>query len=546
MRRIWIAIALIIITDLPGTCQPTIQWEVSLGGTENDNFDIAGASHNNMKLTRDGGYIFAGITYSNDGDVTGHHDSTNTCDYWVVKLSSSGAIEWQKALGGSLNDYATCVIQADDGGYVVSGTSSSNDGDVSGHHGLTTSSDAWIIKLDSLGNIQWENSYGGSLNDGSNDILQANDGGYIFTGYSQSSDGDLTTNYGWSDFWVVKMNSSGTIEWSRTYGGSLSEGASSLRATPGSGFLLTGYTYSNDSDITYNAHSVLKMELWILRLDNLGNKLWDKCYGGTNHDWVMDAIPTTDGGFALCCRTDSWDGDITFTHYSYDVWLLKLDSLGQKQWSQFFGGTSVDNAATIRQTSDNGFLVSAETSSNDGNVSSNHGMSDCWLIKTDSSGNIEWEKTYGGTRHEYMSVALPTADGGIAFVGSTESNDRDVSSHHGSTFTFDIWMVKLNPYTTGVHNPAGSLTSLSILPNPCINNCEISLVLKARSMISLDIFDITGQPVYSAESKTFESGLNRISLEMTLGGRRLSKGIYFLRARSNSQDMVEKLVLLGD
>ncbi|HVX28799.1 MAG TPA: hypothetical protein VHB70_20795, partial [Parafilimonas sp.] len=173
---------------------------------------------NSIEQTKDGGYIIAGNTYSkNNGDVTNNHGNS---DYWIVKTDAFGNIQWQKSYGGSLNDVANSIQQTTDGGYIVAGYAASNNGDVIGNHG---SADYWVLKLDASGNIQWQKSLGGSDFERANIIQQTVDGGYIVAGFSYSNNGDVTGNHGSADYWIVKLDSTGNIEWQKSLGGSAYE-----------------------------------------------------------------------------------------------------------------------------------------------------------------------------------------------------------------------------------------------------------------------------------------------------------------------------------
>src|SRR5690606_15934938 len=151
-----------------------------------------------IQQTFDGGYILAGESNSTDWDVTGNHGGF---DYWVVKISDQGSIQWQNSLGGSGNDRANSIIQTTDGGYIVTGYSNSTDGDVSGNHGGV---DFWVVKLNNQGVIEWQKSLGGSNSDAAYNIQQTEDGGYVVAGLSSSNDGDVSENQAGEDFWVVK------------------------------------------------------------------------------------------------------------------------------------------------------------------------------------------------------------------------------------------------------------------------------------------------------------------------------------------------------
>jgi hypothetical protein len=286
-----------------------IQWQKCLGGTGDDRA-------NSIQQTTDGGYVVAGRTYSNDGNVTGNHGSD---DYWVVKLDASGNIQWQKCLGGTSWEYASSIQQTTDGGYVAAGYTRSNDGDVSGNHGDW---DYWVVKLDSSGNIQWQKCLGGTSWDEAYSIQQTTDGGYVVTGYTTSNDGDVSGNHGGEDYWVVKLDSSGNIQWQKCLGGTGDDRANSIQQTTDGGYVVAGYTYSNDGDVSGNHGG---RDFWVVKLDASGNIQWQKCLGGTNWDEAYSIHQTTDGGYVVAGRTWSNDGDVSGYHGgNYDYWVVKL------------------------------------------------------------------------------------------------------------------------------------------------------------------------------------------------------------------------------
>ena len=229
---------------------PVISWQKSLGGS---GYDRA----TSIQQTSDGGYIVAGNSSSIDEDVTGNHGNS---DYWIVKLNSVGSIVWQKSLGGSGNDSATSIQQTSDGFYIVAGSSSSINGDVTGNHGGV---DYWIVKLDSLGSILWQKSLGGSGNDYAQSIQQTSDGGYIVAGYSTSINGDVTGNHGNSDYWIVKLNHVGSIVWQKSLGGSGFDYAWSIQQTSDGGHIVAGYSTSINGDVTGNHGDY---DSWIVKL----------------------------------------------------------------------------------------------------------------------------------------------------------------------------------------------------------------------------------------------------------------------------------------
>ncbi|UCH14681.1 MAG: hypothetical protein JSV22_01650, partial [Bacteroidales bacterium] len=264
-----------------------------------------------------GGYIIAGGSPSNDGDVTGNHGES---DFWIVKLNSSGDIEWQKSLGGSSNDYAWSIKQTSDNSYVIAGNSSSNDGDVSTNYGDT---DYWIVKLTASGDIEWEKAFGGSGVDEARSITLTADGGYIIAGFSNSNDGDVTGNHGDTDYWIVKLSSEGEIEWQKSLGGSRPEQANSIKQTIDGGYVIAGFSDSNDGDVTSNHGDTT--DYWIVKLSNEGEIDWQKSFGGYDFDQALSIQQTTDGGYIIGGESKSSDGDVPENRGDYDAWIIKLD-----------------------------------------------------------------------------------------------------------------------------------------------------------------------------------------------------------------------------
>ena len=274
---------ILFLTTLCITAQPSIDWQKSFGGTGED----YGTS---IQQTTDGGYIVAGYSGSTDGDVIGNHGSY---DYCVLKLDSSGDITWQKSLGGSGYDYLTSIQQTSDGGYVVAGNSNSNGGDVSGSHG---SYDYWVVKLTSLGDITWQKCIGGMSEDHLSSIQQTSDGGYILAGESQSNDGDVSGIHGSYDYWVVKLTSMGTIEWQKSLGGIGYDSAQSIKQTSDDGYIVAGYSGSTDGDVTGNHGGY---DSWVLKLTSAGVLEWQKSLGGTGSDNAVSIQQTSNGGYIV-------------------------------------------------------------------------------------------------------------------------------------------------------------------------------------------------------------------------------------------------------
>ncbi|MCP4458407.1 MAG: DUF4493 domain-containing protein [Cytophagales bacterium] len=405
---------------------PSTTFQVSLGGSIGDNAK-------SIQETGDGGYIVVGLSNSTDGDVTGNHGNY---DYWIVKLDVSGNISWEKSLGGTGSDYAYSIQETSDGGYIVAGLSNSTDGDVTGGHG--SSDDYWIVKLDGSGNLSWEKSLGGSGNDYAESIQETSDGGYIVAGRSTSTDGDVTGNHGGYDSWVVKLDASGNLSWEKSLGGSANDYAESIQETSDGGYIVAVQSNSLDGDITGNHGG---NDYWVVKLDVSGNLSWEKSLGGTGHDYAYSIQETSDGGYIVAGSSQSSDGDVTGNNGNYDYWVVKLDVSGNLSWQKSLGGSGGDYAYSIQETSDGEYIVAGSSYSSDGDVTSNQGSADYWVVKLDVSGNLSWEKSLGGSSGDYATSIQQTSDGGYIVAGYSESSDGDVTGNHGGS---DYWVVKID------------------------------------------------------------------------------------------------------
>ena len=288
---------------------PELAWQKSFGGSDND-------WARSVQQTVDGGFIVAGHTESNDGDVSGNRGGR---DFWIVKLDGQGNLEWQQCLGGSNLDYAQSIELTNDGGFIVAGSTHSDDGNVSGNHGM---SDFWIVKLDSEGVLEWQKCLGGSGHDWAHSVQQTADGGYVLAGSTESNDGDVTGNHGGQDFWIVKLKEDGELEWQRCLGGSSNDTASVVQQTIDGGYIVSGYTESNDGDVSGNRGN---SDYWLVKLSSSGDLLWQKCLGGSDHDYSHSLQQTTDGGYILAGSSRSNDGDVTGNQGDYDFWVVKLE-----------------------------------------------------------------------------------------------------------------------------------------------------------------------------------------------------------------------------
>lgn len=375
----------------------TISWAKCYGGM---NLDQALW----IEHTKDNGYIFCGETRSNNGDVSGFHGTSSQFgDAWVVKIDDTGKIEWQKCLGGSLAERGDCIRQTADGGYIMAGYTSSTDGDVSGQKG---GNDFWIVKLTSTGAIDWQRCLGGTKSENATCIIQAADGNYVVSGNSTSSDGDLTGNKGSGDGWILKLNSTGGIIWSKNYGGTMHDalyGVAELASS--TEFVFAGITNSTDGDIANNRG---ESDAWVVKVDATGNLVWSKTYGGTKSDNVQQVILGVDNSYIISGLSMSSNGDVSGAHGMADGWVLSISPTGNIEWQKAIGGTKGDITNAIARTTDDGLVVAGSTTSDDGDATGSGfhtgTFSDSWVIKLGKYAGINTINAYKNKITVYPTV----------------------------------------------------------------------------------------------------------------------------------------------
>ncbi len=349
---------------------PDVLWYKTFGGSSLDR----GYS---SQQTSDGGYIITGETSSY---------GTGDTDFWLIKTDSNGGAQWNKTFGGLGIDSGKSVQQTTDGGYIIAGNTMSY-----GAGGY----DFWLIKTDASGNEQWNRTFGGSNYDNANSVQQTNDGGYIMTG--------VTNSYGagGQDVWLIKTDASGNEQWNQTFGGSLMDGAFSVQQTTDNGYVLVGNT---------NSYGVGGQDVWLIKTDASGNEQWNQTFGGTNSEMGKSVKQTSTGIYIITGETYSYGAGDS------DLWLIKADANGNKQWSKTFGGTVFEAGYSVNETNDGGYIVSGVTDSYGA------GGHDAWLIKTDEGGNEQWNKTFGGSGNNDLGHSVQqTSDGGYIVAGMTDS-----------------------------------------------------------------------------------------------------------------------------
>lgn len=538
LKKISIYLLALICNTIFVFAQPVIQWQNTIGGNLNDYLG-------SLEQTPDGGYILGGFSESNiSGDKT--ENSMGLDDYWVVKVDYSGNIQWQNTIGGSHLDRIQTVSRTIDGGYILGGTSrSDSSGDKTENNmGPPGTEDYWIVKTNSIGNIQWQNTIGGNRDDFLTSVLQTADGGYIVGGISQSdSSGDKTENnidtvspnttY---DYWVLKLNSVGNIQWQNAIGGTRTDVLFYTQQTTDGGYILGGYSDSDISnDKTENSVGGPggNPDYWVVKLDASGNIQWQNTIGGYGDDLLYSLQQTFDGGYILGGPSYSLtSGDKTENSWGdQDYWIVKIDSFGNIQWQNDIGGTAEDELYAIKQSADGGYIIGGYSLSNiSGDKTENNCsvMMDYWILKLDSIGNIKWQNTIGGSGQDWFHCLQPTLDGGY-IVGGWSGSNISCDKTENMIGAGDYWIIKLAPDSiTGILNNQMQNFNFQVSPNP-----------------TNDILNITSPPNFTTALFILYDAMGRISIKpqdirhkTQVNIAHLQQGIYFYEVKDKEGNAV--------
>ncbi len=376
--------------------------------------------------------------------------------FFLLLLSNTHAqipaIEWDKTAGGNDDDLCMDIIQTADGGYVASGRSRSG---ISGDKTETSRGgiDYWLIKIDPSGTtIQWQKRLGTSGNDMPAGIVQTPDGGIMVSGQSSGGiNGDRTVaSYGSIDYWLLKLDITGTPVWQTAFGGSNNDMGYNMTSATNGGFIIGGASMSGTSGTRAEPNRG-DYDYWIIKMDSSRNIQWNKAIGGSGWEQLNAVIETHDKGFILAGASRSGISfDKTDTHRGglYDYWIVKIDSNRNIQWQKTIGGAGDDYLHSVQQTSDSGYILAGHSNSgiSGDKTDASHGGSDYWIIKLDAAGNITWQKTIGGSGDETIfssNAARQTSDGGYLVSGTSNSgiSGNKTEPSKGGT---DYWLVKLD------------------------------------------------------------------------------------------------------
>lgn len=377
---------------------PTLAWSKTVGGSDAEFF-------RDIVIDDTGNFYAMGDTLSNDGDIT--DDNNGSIDALLVKFDASGNKLWDRTIGGSAKDYFRDLVIDDSGDLYVVGFTTSNDG----------SMDALLVKFDSDGTMLWHKTIGGNGWDGFLNIILDKSGNFYAVGFTGSTNGIY-------DGLIVKLDSDGNILWNKTVGGTTDDRLHDIVIDSNNNLYVTGYTNSNDNDITD------------------GNLLWDKTVGGSKLDRFNNLIIDGDDNLYVIGSTYSGDNDISGgNHGDKDAWIIKFGSDGTTLWDRTIGGTQEDGFKGITMDSSGDLYAIGVTKSNDNDITDgNKGDFDALLVKLDNDGNTLGIKTVGGSGSDNFEDVKIDSNGNLVIAGSTSSNDGDISD--GNQGLDDTWLVK--------------------------------------------------------------------------------------------------------
>lgn len=349
----------------------TLLWQQTYGGSDDDRgTDIIN--------TNDGGLALLGYSKSTDIDIS---ENAGAQDFWMIKITSEGTISWQKTFGFLGADIGSSLVQTSDNGYLITGvldvSASNGQGNAKSTQTQHAGGDVWAIKLDSSGDLEWSRYFGGSFTDTPFGVVETLDNSFIIIASSDSEDFNISNNLGTYDFWILKISNDGNLIWEKSFGGSEIDEPRGITSTNDGNFIIVGDTRSSDQDVTNNNGGA---DLWMLKISSEGDKIWQKTFGGSSFDVARSISKTQDNGFIIAGNTRSSDGGFT-NQGQNDAWILKVDNNGNKIWENFVGGSQNEFLFDAIELNNQSIIAVGESSSNDIDILENKGFSDGIIIK---------------------------------------------------------------------------------------------------------------------------------------------------------------------
>lgn len=431
MKTLFLFISIFVALSQLKSQEFSIGWSRCFGGT----FEDAGFS---ICSSFDSSYMITGFHWSTDGDIDEWYDQQ---DMWTINISMGGDINWQRTIGGSSQDVALSISPTMDSCFVVCGYTSSNDGDMEINYG---EEDCIVYKINSSGDVLWYSIIGGTHSERANSIIQTFDGGYIFTGKSNSIDGEFVDHIGTSEYYdliVVKLNSLGEVLWVKNLGNVYNDYGTEITMTSDSNYLVVG------------ASEILPFQedYLVAKISNTSEVLWINSYGGSGWDVAQTGIEISLDKYLVSGFSYSEDGDVVGSHGSSDAWTIILDTLGEIVSTRCYGGSGVDQWYTGIREGANTLYFTGVTSSEDGDVAGYEGSisyPDYWFVSLDSNGIIKQQDCFGGSGTDICYGFTHSPFEKFLLVGTTFSADGDIIDYHddgGLDFPKDAWVIAIQP-----------------------------------------------------------------------------------------------------
>jgi uncharacterized delta-60 repeat protein len=448
--RLWAAQLIVTILVFAAQALAQTSWWRTYGGTDVDE----GWS---VQQTTGGGYIIAGSTWS--FGIVNH-------DVYLIKTNAAGDTQWTRTYGGTYKEEGWSVQQTSDSGFIVAGLTYPFGG------GYT---DVYLIKTNASGETQWTRTYGGTDDDWGRSVQQTSDGGYIIAGFT------YPFGAGSHDVYLIKTNASGDTQWTRTYGGTYlkKEEGWSVQQTSDGGYIIAGWTESFGAGM---------YDVYLIKTNASGDTLWTRTYGDTSMDAGRSVQQTSDGGYVITGWTHSFGAG------GFDVYLIKTNSTGDTLWTRTYGGTNDDEGYSVQQASDGGYIIAGNTHS------FGAGGYDVYLIKTNSTGDTLWTRTYGGTNDDEGYSVQQASDGGYIIAGNTYSFGAGEC---------DVYLIKTDANgNVAVEEPTipllkNSRTALRVQPNPFSSFAVVPGHETERFILS----DVSGRKVGICNGSRIGEGL---------------------------------------
>jgi hypothetical protein len=520
MKRTLQILSLILFSTLHSQT-PNVIWSKYFGGTLGNATEAT-----SIQKTTDGGYIVAGRISGTHPEAANYHDDGNSNYYpdgFVVKLDSNFVLQWSNCYGTIYNESIRQIKPTSDGGYIFVGEA----------FVASQGNNFWIVKINATGNVLWEKKYGGTGTDNAENVVEKIGGGYLVSGTSTSSNGNVTSNFGYTDYWVINIDSNGNLVSNANFGGTSNDDCHGLVANPDGTYVVAGEAASYTGQVTCRTPAFCESSYWIAKIGNTDNILWTQCVGplssGSNLFCTpYDMIKTSDNGYILVGRgNDNTNGN---TYGASDVWVVKLDSNGYVVWRENYGGSDNEYGYAIKETTDGGYIIVGDSYSSDGNVTvtlTGYSQDNGWIFKINSTGVLQWQKTVGSSNfgNDYFNDVIQIGPNEYVAAGKAGLSNGDCIDSNGRRF----WITKIATTALGIATSTSSRFDIEVYPNPTNNivNYKTNEVVKTVS-----INDISGRKVLEVSS----DNITKTDIST------LAKGVYVVTISNGYFSTTKKII----